>query len=121
MREQATSSSPLVLKIVPHYHTRSTSGIFKPKVFNATRHPLAILPGPQEPSSVKQALAEPEWKRAMQSELDALSLNLPTGAVIGNKWVFKVKYLPTGAVQRFKARLVAKGFAQTPGVDFSET
>ncbi|KAH9677458.1 retrovirus-related pol polyprotein from transposon RE1 [Citrus sinensis] len=73
-----------------------------------------------EPYSVKAALADPKWKQAMQDEYEALQKNetwvlVPKGSagkIVGNKWVFRVKY---------KARLVAKGFHQTQGVDFFET
>ncbi|KAH9781042.1 retrovirus-related pol polyprotein from transposon RE2 [Citrus sinensis] len=41
--------------------------------------------------------------------------------IVGNKWVFRVKYNPDGSVPKYKARLVAKGFHQTYGVDFFET
>lgn len=34
---------------------------------------------------------------------------------------FRIKYTPSGSVERYKARLVAKGFHQRPEVDFSET
>lgn len=32
--------------------------------------------------------------------------------VIGNKYIFKVKWNPNGTIQCYKARLVAKGFHQ---------
>ena len=41
--------------------------------------------------------------------------------VIGNKWVFRIKYNSDGSVSRCKARLVAKGFHQTQRLDFNET
>ncbi|KAH9657500.1 retrovirus-related pol polyprotein from transposon RE2 [Citrus sinensis] len=41
--------------------------------------------------------------------------------IVGNKWVFRVKYNPDGSISKYKARLVAKGFHQTYGVDFFET
>jgi len=41
--------------------------------------------------------------------------------IVGNKWVFRVKYNPDGSVSKFKVRLVAKGFHQTYGIDFFET
>ena len=40
---------------------------------------------------------------------------------IGRRWVFAVKFNPDGSVARLKARLVAKGYAQTYGVDYSDT
>ncbi|CAH9083140.1 unnamed protein product [Cuscuta epithymum] len=81
------------------------------------------------PKSVKEALSHPEWRHAMVKEMNALDLNgtwdlvyLPSGKKsIGCKWVFAVKVNPDGSVARLKARLVAKGYAQTYGVDYSDT
>lgn len=41
--------------------------------------------------------------------------------VVGCKWVFAIKVNPDGSVARLKARLVAKGYAQTYGMDYSDT
>jgi histone deacetylase 1/2 len=40
---------------------------------------------------------------------------------VGSKWVFYIKYLSDGIVDRFKARLVAKGYTQQPSLDFTDT
>ena len=45
----------------------------------------------------------------------------PRKWAIGCKWVFAVKVNPDGSIARLKARLVAKGYAQTYGVDYSDT
>ena len=49
-------------------------------------------------------------------------VKLPPGRKkVGNKWVFTIKYTPTGLVDRHKARLVAQGFSQKQGIDYEET
>ena len=61
--------------------------------------------------------------------MDALTNNstwglvrLPVGKkVIGCRWVFTVKVNPDGSIVWLKARLVAKEYAQTYGVDYSDT
>lgn len=73
-----------------------------------------------EPSSYAQASVYSEWRAAMDTELHALQANgtwslvpLPAGkTTIGSKWVYKVKFLSDGSVERYKARLVAQGFTQ---------
>lgn len=65
----------------------------------------------------------------MQREITTLENNdtwiltdLPPGKkAIDSKWVYKIKYKPSGEVERYKAWLVAKGFMQVEGVDFHDT
>ncbi|XP_024037006.1 uncharacterized mitochondrial protein AtMg00820-like [Citrus sinensis] len=65
----------------------------------------------------------------MKEEFDALQRNqtwtlVPSESavkIVGNKWVYRVKYNPNGSISKYKARLVAKGYHQTQGVDFFET
>jgi hypothetical protein len=65
----------------------------------------------------------------MDEEMSALHKNqtweltaLPFGKqTVGCRWVYTIKYLPDGSVERLKARLVAKGYTQTYGVDYLET
>ena len=47
---------------------------------------------------------------------------LPTGKKATScRWVFAVKFNPDGSITRLKVSLVAKGYAQTYGVDYSDT
>ena len=102
--------------------TRSKAEIFKPKTYLVVTQNL-------EPQSVKAALTATKWREAMQPEFDALQNNkawtlVPreqAGKIIGNKWVFRVKYNPDGSISKYKVRLVAKDFHQTQEVDFFET
>ena len=64
-----------------------------------------------EPKSFTEASSHPQWVDAMKAEISALEANhtwsivdLPPGKhPIGCKWVFKVKCLASGAVERYKA------------------
>ena len=65
----------------------------------------------------------------MDKEIEALEVTdtcslvplPPSKSPIGCKWVYRVKYLPDGSIERYKARLVAKGFTQKFGLDYSKT
>ncbi|VVA37824.1 PREDICTED: Retrovirus-related Pol poly from transposon, partial [Prunus dulcis] len=81
------------------------------------------------PCRTKEAVSNPHWQEAMQSELAALESNqtwsltsLPPGKQpIGCKWVYKIKHRSDGTIERYKARLVAKGYTQTEGLDYHDT
>ena len=80
-------------------------------------------------NKVSEALAHPSWRSAMIKEMDALTDNgtwdlvrlLVGKKAIGCRWVFTVKVNPDGSIARLKARFVAKGYAQTYGVNYSDT
>ena len=41
--------------------------------------------------------------------------------VVGSRWIYKIKYVVDGSVEKYKARFVAKGYAQKEGIDYEET
>ncbi|GJX86068.1 ribonuclease H-like domain-containing protein [Tanacetum coccineum] len=82
-----------------------------------------------EPTTYYEADKNLNWIEAMNNEIEALNRNntcticdLPEGRkAVGSKWLFKIKYKSTGAIDRYKARLVAKGFNQREGFDYTKT
>ena len=96
-------------------------------------HANAAIAERSIPRTYAKAINDPiygaHWKQAISGELTKLqALNtwkavpLPPGKkAIGCKWVFTIKYTPTGLIDRYKARLVGQGFSQVPGDDFLET
>jgi hypothetical protein len=81
------------------------------------------------PSSIRAALVNPNWHRAMEEEFAALIANntwdlvprLVGSNVVTGKWIFKHKFNFDGSLERYKACWVLHGFTQRPGVDYDET
>lgn len=105
--------------------TRSKLGISKPN----PKYACLVTALPRTPTTIKEALASPPWKSAMDSEMEALIRNKtwtlvpsrPGMNVLSCKWVYQLKQDDEGNISRHKARLVANGMRQRSGLDFSET
>jgi hypothetical protein len=122
--ERSTQEEPEDLGV------RRSSRIRKPtQPFEYAR---SAITRPKEPRTYQDAITDPiygtQWKAAVQDELDKLQGmsawkvvdRPPSRKIVGSKWVFKVKYTPSGQIDKFKARLVAQGFTQVHGVDYNE-
>ena len=102
--------------------TRAKRGIRLPALYHAA--PLSPIP-----RTYRAALADPNWRAAMEAEYSALLSNntwdlLPRPSqcnVFTGKWIFKHKFKTDGSFERYKARWVLRGFTQRPGIDFAET
>ena len=78
---------------------------------------------------MQEALTDPDWKKAMNEEMEALQRNttwelvpLPKGKkTVGYRWIFIVKLNLDGSINRYKAWLVAKGYTQKYEVDYEDT
>jgi hypothetical protein len=83
----------------------------------------------EEPITLQDALDDPNWRRVMPLEYEALQDNRTWHLVAPRKgmnvidcrWVYKVKRRADGTIERYKAQLVAKGFKQRYGVDYKDT
>jgi len=108
--------------------TRARNHITKP-IQKLNLHATLTSSTPQEPTSITQAIKDPNWRNAMSAEYNALVNNgtwelvcpTTTTNIVGCKWIFRIKRNSNGSVDRYKACLVAKGFHQRPGVDYLET
>lgn len=96
---------------------------------NTHRAFLSTISSNDEPQSFSQAVKIQHWRDAMTAEVEALQNNQtwsitplsPNKKPIGCKWVYKIKYLSDGTIQRYKVCLVAKGFTQKGGQDYYDT
>nr|CAB3464295.1 unnamed protein product [Digitaria exilis] len=102
--------------------TRAKRGFRVPVLYHAA--PLSPVP-----KTFCSALADPNWRAAMEEEHDALLKNHtwdlvprpPRANIVSGKWIFKHKFLSDGSLERYKARWVLRGFTQRPGIDYDET
>jgi hypothetical protein len=104
--------------------TRHVAGTLPPRVLAATTGDSQVS---LVPSSVRAALLDPHWRRAME-EYAALVANQtwdlvprPPGTNVIGKWIWTHKRRADGTLERYKARWVLRGFTQRPGVDYDET
>jgi hypothetical protein len=119
---------PLLHRDPQHVHpmvTRHAAGTLRPRVPAATTGDSQVS---SVPSSVRTALLDPHWRRAMEEEYAALVANQtwdlphPPGTnVVTGKWIWTHKRRADGSLERYKARWVLRGFTQRPRVDYDET
>jgi len=72
-----------------------------------------------EPSTFKEASKYECWMESMKMEYEVLMKTKTWDLVpypnennmIGNKWIYKIKFNLVGYIKKIKVRLVAKGFA----------
>jgi hypothetical protein len=90
--------------------TRQAAGVLRPRTLSATEGEPRLSP---IPTSVREALAYPNWRRVMEEEYGALIANQTWDLVsrssscnvVTDKWIWTV----------------LRGFTQRPGVDYDET
>ena len=41
--------------------------------------------------------------------------------LVTSKWIYKIKHVADGSIEKYKAIFVARGFSQKEGIDYEET
>jgi hypothetical protein len=77
-----------------------------------------------EPSSFEESNKLQVWKDAMLEEYRSIIKNnvwdivlRPKDKSVSSKWIYKIKHVDDGSVEKFKEIFVARGFTQKEGID----
>jgi hypothetical protein len=84
-----------------------------------------------EPRTLAEALRQPDadkWVVAALAEIEAHLqdrtwelVQLPLGKrAIGSQWVFKVKCMPEGFIDKYKGQIVVQGYSQIQGIHYNK-
>jgi hypothetical protein len=82
-----------------------------------------------EPSCYEEATSHLVWRDSMMEEYQSIMKNdvwdivlrLEGKFVVTSKWIYKIKHIADGSIEKHKARFVARGFSQVEGIDYEET
>jgi hypothetical protein len=82
-----------------------------------------------ESSTFEEAVDREVWRDAMMEEYNSIMNNdvwevvpRPEGkSVVTSKWLYKLKFVAYGSIEKYKARFMARGFSQVEGFDYDET
>jgi hypothetical protein len=62
-----------------------------------------------------------EYQPIMKNGVWDIVLRLEGKFVVTSKWIYKIKHVADGSIEKYKTRFVARGFSQKEGVDYEET
>jgi len=82
-----------------------------------------------EPSSIEEAVQQLVYVDAMVDKYDSIFHNSVWDVVlrpedksmVSSQWIYKVKKVADGSVEKHKARFVARGFSQVERIGYDET
>jgi hypothetical protein len=83
----------------------------------------------EEPTCFEESIQKKEWENAMTEEYQSIIKNdvweivtrPKSKDVVSSKWIFKIKHVADGRIEKYKARFVTHGFSQKEGIDCGET
>ena len=62
-----------------------------------------------------------EYQLIMKNDVWDILPKQKNKSVVSLKWIYKIKHVVDGSIQKYKARFVAIGFSQKEGIDYEET
>ena len=62
-----------------------------------------------------------EYSSIMQNDVWEVVPRPTNRAVVGSRWIYKIKHGANGSIEKYKARFMAKGLSQKEGIDYEET
>ena len=82
----------------------------------------------KEPSNYEEAIEKKEWKDVMIEEYQSIMKNgvwdvvprLEGKSVVTSKWIYKIKHVVDGSIEKYKAIFLARGFSQKEGIYYEE-
>jgi hypothetical protein len=106
----------------------TTRQVKRPKPFSSYMALMCDLLE-KEPTCFEEAIQKKEWADVMTDEYQSIIKNdvweiVPkpkSKDVVSSKWLFKIKHVVDGSIEKYKARFVTRGFSQKEGIDYEET
>jgi hypothetical protein len=106
----------------------TTRQVKRPKPFSSYMALMCDLLE-KEPTCFEEAIQKKEWADAMTEEYQSIIKNdvweiVPrpkSKDVVSSKWLFKIKHVVDGSIEKYKPRFVTHGFSQKEGIDYEET
>jgi hypothetical protein len=100
----------------------------RPKPFSSDTDLICDLPD-EEPTCFEEAIQRKEWVDAMKEEYQSIMKNKVWEIVprsknkdgVSYRWLFKIKHVADGSIEKYKIRFVAYGFSQKEGIDYEKT
>jgi hypothetical protein len=82
-----------------------------------------------EPSFYEETTRHPVWRDVIMEDYQSIMKNdvwdivlRPEGkSVVTSKWIYKIKHIVDGSIERHKMIFVARGFSHVEGIDYEET
>ena len=62
-----------------------------------------------------------EYHSIMKNDVWDIVPKPEKNSVVSLKWIYKIKHVADGSIEKYKARFVARGFFQKEGINYEET